>query len=676
MLDTLSYERANNDLDSYIAIKEAELLQKASENSRALHFALYHHKNSRNQPMNFFDSYFLQDLYLNIDKMPQMVVQKSVQCGLSELFIIQSHIEAGERGLSVMYVLPKYELRNRFVNNRIYKLHKKVQEYRRMVAEASTSVHRTSLMHFGKGTLIYVGSNVEDEFIEVPVDSAYVDEKDKCNQKNLLMLPDRYSASPYKYHREIANPTVDKYGINARYRTSSQAVWTLTCDHCNHTFTPDFFTHVVREVADSVYEVIDPDFDTDLYRKDDPRTDVRLMCDKCHKDVDRLQRGRWVHAYPNKEWKGFIISKIFSKFNTLNELVVKWDDSVGNESKKQVFFNSDIGSTYSGKGNKLTEGTISECAARYTYPIKQVEGTDTVLIGVDVGSVLNYVIRRRVKDGKEVKLQLIDTGTVPGFSALAQLIRKWKPKRVVIDSMPEIHKVMELKDEFPSRVFSCRFSEGVNDLTYNKKRKEYSIDRTALLDYVLERFVTKGYIMPGNFRNICAGSYMKQLLASTRILDSDEENPEKSKFRWVHTDDDHFFLAEAYLIAAHLSLPIHDVFEFFEKEQGVQKKIDAYDKAKYIDPKNREEVAEAMRLTPEVFLHSVRQADAHRKSTQPPKVDEREIHRCITLLYDRNKYIDLKLCVNMCREHEDDVKRLLRRRGFNESAIKGQYIKE
>ena len=88
-----------------------------------------------------------------------MVVEKAVQVGLSELFIIQSHIEAGERGMTVMYVLPKYEMRNRFVNNRIYKAHNRVGYYQDLLKASNSKVHRTSLMHFGSGTLIYVGSS-------------------------------------------------------------------------------------------------------------------------------------------------------------------------------------------------------------------------------------------------------------------------------------------------------------------------------------------------------------------------------------------------------------------------------------------------------------------------------------------------------------------------------------
>jgi len=85
----------------------------------ALHWAREHHLNTRREAMEFDDLHYLFELYKDIGTTPRMCVIKAVQMGLSELFIIQSHIEAGDYGMTVMYVLPKYELRNRFVNNRI-----------------------------------------------------------------------------------------------------------------------------------------------------------------------------------------------------------------------------------------------------------------------------------------------------------------------------------------------------------------------------------------------------------------------------------------------------------------------------------------------------------------------------------------------------------------------------
>ena len=54
------------------------------------------------------------------------------------------------------------------------------------------------------------------------------------------------------------------------------------------------------------------------------------------------------------------------------------------------------------------------------------------------------------------------------------------------------------------------------------------------------------------------------MTASTRILETDEKNLENSRFVWVHTRDDHYFLAEAYCMQAFQLIPDHSVLSFFE----------------------------------------------------------------------------------------------------------------
>ena len=91
---------------------------------------------------------------------------------------------------------------------------------------------------------------------------------------------------------------------------------------------------------------------------------------------------------------------------------------------------------------------LNECRKCYRWPVAQSRPESVRLMGVDVGEVLHVIIRERVFHDGVKELKLILAVNVPGFSQVAQLIREWRPKRVVIDAQPEIHKVMELKDKF------------------------------------------------------------------------------------------------------------------------------------------------------------------------------------------------------------------------------------
>lgn len=638
-----------------------------TNDSRALYWARNYHRNTRGESMSFVDMPYLISLYMEIGERENMVVEKSVQCGLSELFIIQSHIEAGERGLSVMYVLPKYELRNRFVNNRIDKLHRKIPYYEHLVNVASTNVHRVSLMHFGKGTLIYVGSNVADEFVEVPVDSAYVDEKDRCNGENLLYLPDRYSASPYGYHREISNPTVEGYGIDERYQESSQGVWKIRCPHCGQWFTPDFWEHVVRRIGENTYEARDPDF------VPGEREDAKLI-HTCGKSVNRLDNGIWDHAYPRKQWYGYRISKLFSKFRPLSELIDKWSKAAGNSLKTQIFNNSDLGLPYSAKGAKITRETLEECKRSYPWPVRRVEQKNIRLMGVDVGEVLHVIVRERINSRGGTVTRLLMARTVSGFSDLAKIIDEWRPRRLVIDAQPEIHAVSKLKNDYKC-VWSSRFQETVMEMHVNKNDREVRMNRTALLDDVQQGFDNQDLLIPMHADVIEEGQYFDHLTASTRILEANEENPEKSRFVWVHTKPDHYFLAEAYCIQAGMLLPRYDVFDYYEQagEQTeahyVRKRIKSGDTVA-----EKKDIERMKHITPEMHLQTLQQAYGEPEKVKPP-VDDEEIKHTAEFAYKQQGYVDVHAVAKMVGELEDDVVRVLRILGFSESKIKGQYVR-
>jgi len=636
-------------------------------NYPALHVGIYDHVNTRGMPMDFEDAHYLLAMYMNIDKEPNQCVIKSVQCGLSELYIIQSHIEASERGMTVMYVLPKYEIRNRFVNNRIYKLHRKVPRYARAVAEAETHVHRTSLMHFGKGTLAYVGSNVEDEFIEIPVDSAYVDELDRCDLSNLLLLPDRLTASPYAYQREISNPTVEGFGIDERYQESTQGEWNLKCPRCGKWFTPDFEKHVVEQIGANAYRARDPHYIPGS------STDAQLIHD-CGGVVERLKQGRWVHSYDKRKWKGYRVSKLFSKFTTLDALIDKHTKALGNDRKIQVFQNSDLGKAYSSAGAKLTRASLNKCRDDYEFPVVKTEKTYSRYVGIDVGEVLHVVIREKIRNavGYGYKFRLIDAFTVPGFSQLADVLREWRPKQGVIDSMPEIHKVAELKDDF-RYMWSSRFQEKVAELTKHKHIREVRMDRTSILDAVKQGFELGNYINPMNAEFIDHGNYYEQMMASTRVLDANETNPEKSVYRWRHSKPDHFFLAEAYCLQASLLSPNSSVWEFFE-ESAKGMIADQADEVLPVDVENKLELAKMTDLTPEVFLAN-KEREINKPTAVKPEVNTKRIEVTCERMFESQGYVDIDIIVQSTNEHEGDVLRVLLKLGFEESKLSGQYIK-
>ncbi len=554
-----------------------------------------YHLNSRREKMNFKNVYYLTSLYKLIITDELMCVEKSVQCGLSELFIINAHIEA-TWGLTVMYILPKYELRNRFVNNRIYMLHRNAPKYAELTRKGRPGgIHRTSLTHFGNGIIAYVGSNVESEFIEIPVDSIYVDEKDRCNLPNLEMAPDRLSASPYKYQREISNPTVEGFGIDERYQSSSQGMWNIKCEACGTAFVPDFFRHVVRQIGARVWEPLDPTYDAE-----DESKEIDLMCE-CGQPVNRLKDGEWVHKYPKRQWQGYRISKLFNKIASPRDLFNKWTVAQGNETKKQLMYNSELGLPYTAKGAKILEHELNACKRPYGL-VRPTEATDRPrVMGIDVGADLHYIIRDLVME-KGIKCRrLLELGAVPTFNILDDVIDRWNPRIIVIDALPEIHKVQDFMNKH-SNSWRSMFSEGQRKIAKNKIDREIKMDRTALLDYVQQGVNTQTMLLPENAEHLEHGEYYSHMKSSTRILEVDDEKPDKSRFVWAHTSPDHFFLAEGYTFQAFLMLPnIEEVMGFFRSNTPTISAA-GLEHIKGISDEKRAELEKLARRTPDAVL--------------------------------------------------------------------------
>lgn len=537
-----------------LKLKKQLLLSKLAKDSPTLFWAMAYHIDTAGSPLEFKDVPYLIDLYRNIHKWEQFVAIKAVQVGITEMLFLNNLREASE-GMSVFYVFPKYELRNRFVSNRVVRAIKRVPFYKDKTKEAQEfgGTERMSLIHFGLGGIAFVGSNVENEFLEIPVDSATIDELDRCHQQNLLLVPDRLKHSNYKYLRQVSNPTTEGYGIDALYNESSKGKWFLTCEHCRHRFAPEFFSHVIEQTGLHSYQAKDKAF------REGTVKDARILCEKCGKPVDRLAIGEWVFEEPSNPVVGIRLHQLVSPRTTMDALIREWKKAVGNKIKEQRFYNMNLGLAFNAKGAKIQSWELDKCRRPYQMLVAPMQGGFKIM-GVDVGNPLYYVIRERTSENGVQVLRLLNAGTCLDFEQLAKKIRDWSPRMVVVDADPEGHQVSRLKRYF-GNVWSCRFQEGLVEPNKNKEDRHITVDRTSLLDTLPASIDAGTFLLPGelddNFKeNFLEGEYYKQMMASTRMFEENEVRPDKSKFIWFEGQrEDHYFLAEGYCLLADSLLP-------------------------------------------------------------------------------------------------------------------------
>jgi hypothetical protein len=548
--DLKSRAKHNKEMTAQLIRAEAPLL----------YWAQTAHINSRGARMSFKDMPALRDLYIYLPNWPQFAMQKSVQYGISELFICLAHLEASN-GLTVLYTLPTHNMRNRFVKNRINRLYLQSPAYSKLIKNSESGDSKSiALTNFGKGVLAWLGSTVESEMVEIPGDSYTVDEVDRCNLRNLELLPDRVSASPYGYARRVSNPTVEGVGINEYYQKGTQREWLIKCEHCGRMFIPDFFEHVVRQVGLLQYTPRDPNFD-----REDPHCEIRIIHECGGAIENRFKDGEWVAKYPNRIIESAEIGKITNKVRPLRNLYDIWIDSVGNQIKEQVFYNSQLGKAYSSKGAKITEADLNSNIRQYT--LQGLVASGPIVVGIDVGGVLHYTVRQCIKEQGIIYTQLLELGTCNTFSELVnKVIRVWNPRVGVIDAGPETHSVQTLKEEFKF-IYSCRYAKDKLEMGVNRQTHEILIDRTGSLDALKERVIKQQFMIPQGAPTLLGGEYYSHMTSSTRILrargaDEDDvaaiNDSDKTFWEYVHSKPDHFFHAENYCNIAATLLPDYD----------------------------------------------------------------------------------------------------------------------
>jgi hypothetical protein len=142
-------------------------------------------------------------------------------------------------------------------------------------------------------------------------------------------------------------------------------------------------------------------------------------------------------------------------------------------------------------------------------------------------------------------------GEVATFDELGRLIRQYRPKRVVVDAMPETRMARALQADFPDGlVWLAYYTEGSKDegaVRYDQKNGTVLVDRTRALDAMLEGFseVVQENTLPAAARGIGDGDYYRHLTALVRVIEEGGRIG-ADVARYVAETPDHYAHAENY----------------------------------------------------------------------------------------------------------------------------------
>jgi len=487
------------------------------------------HRTHKNEPLNFVSHPYLKQIYA--DDSPDLCAKKGTQSGLSEYLYCRA-ISLASRGRNQFYVLPTDKLIGRVVRERFDKTVEFTSAYKRLVSEFPGATDNVTMKQVGPGTIVFVGSNSAASFTEFAGDDATIDERDKCKQDNLAMVPERLAASKYRFIVQVSQPSFPDEGIAKEFKDSCRFYWFVRCPKCGGWAHPDFYEHVVRHEGGDDWSLLDREWEPGCGR------DVRLV-HSCGGSLDRRADGEWVAEAPGAPRHGYHIGKEFSTQVTIEDLVGHFSRGLADETEMQRFQNGDRGVEYMPKGAKLDRTDLDACREGYFMPERCAE---PCVAGVDVGTWMHVRINQLLPEGR---MRAVYIGKVRELADLQALKARYNVVCGVIDALPETRLSRAVATD--PRWFRAFFHpQGAKD---HEDRilpgtKQVGTDRTVLLDSVRAEVVNRTLALPRNADLI--DEYYDHMTASVRYFDEDAQRVE-----WREgSKPDHLFLAEGYALLA------------------------------------------------------------------------------------------------------------------------------
>ena len=512
-----------------------DLALEKTEND--LFIALNHHRTHKNKPITFKHHLYMKDIYM--DKNDYIVLEKGSQAGASEWYVERS-INRARIGRSVFYVLPTFDLKNKFVKDRVDRTIEFTAYYKAILKQRimKNQSESMSLKHIGKGVISYAGSNSTSAFVSFPADDLMIDELDECDQKNLNMAPERLSASENPTITKVSTPTTSDFGIDWEYNNTDKKRWMIKCECCNEYQNPNWFDNVVKEIEDKQYIIRDNNWERNTLK------DINLICVKCGKPLNRFNGGQWVVTDKYNKKSGYHINKLFSTNTKVTTLMDSFEAGLKDESKLQRFYNGDLGLPFNSSGSKITYEMLNACKSDYIMPDKCER---PCIIGIDVGNLLHTEIGELLPDGRT---KLVFIGMLHDKEDIKELYSRYNIKFGCVDAMPESRLSKELC--LLKGMYRVYYGANVKKDTIDLKNKIITVDRTTSLDSTKETILTQSIILPANADKLLPltkegiSSFYYQMTTSTRIFDED-----KQVYKWVEGGQpDHWLHSLVYLTIA------------------------------------------------------------------------------------------------------------------------------
>lgn len=459
------------------------------------------------------------------------VGQKSAQMGYTETVLNITFFQIDICGNNCLYVLPALTPdAHDFSSSRFDPALEASAYLRNLFSDVKNVGHKRA----GKANMFIRGSRSRAGLKSVPTGFIVLDEVDEMEQDNIELAYERASGQTRKQIWEISTPTAPGYGINKKFRVSTQEHFQFKCPSCDR-FVEFMFPDsiVIKGESEEDPIVLDSYYQCTLCKNELPH----------NQKVEYLNTGHWVKTQ-NSPIRGFYINQMYSSTVTPGEFAQAYFRSLTKKSAEQEFWNSKNGLEKIVGDAALNLDLIDACRKNYTK-LSSYSGNKIITLGYDVGTWLHVVIcgwdfKPNVNPNDintYAKPSVLTVLKLKNFEELDNLMRIFSVRFAVGDANPERRKANEFSNRHYGRARICFYASGQTQRIVTQTKEEdlgVNVDRTSWLDLTLNRFRIGTIDLPMDidleFRQHCCNL--------VRVYSEDKHENQITEYKKI--GDDHY----------------------------------------------------------------------------------------------------------------------------------------
>lgn len=362
----------------------------------------------------------------------EIVIKKPSQVGISEMSLRMALALANiVPYYTIAYTLPTAGFAGVFVKTRLDPV---VKESPSAKDALDPTLDNSEVKGFGSSYLYFRGCAAGNAAISIPVDHLIHDEVDFSDPEVLTQYESRITASPYKRKTKLSTPTLPDYGIDLEFKASRRFYNLVKCNHCNHTFLPSYYKHVVVPGYDRHLDEIKKHHLPHIRWQE-----AALLCPSCGKVPSLSHEHReWVQENPgeNHVAVGYQVQPFDAPSIVTIPSLIKTST---NYLLLKDFRNFGLGMTMEDSDSMLSREEINALFAP-----GEAESCSYVM-GIDLGMTCHVFVAAVASDDS---IRMVHAERVPVGALkvrVAELSLAWNVSVIVSDSQPYTETIMSLQ---------------------------------------------------------------------------------------------------------------------------------------------------------------------------------------------------------------------------------------